>query len=260
MNTKRILPKEIQKILDSFYIVNESNLEEIKIEIEAILKELPQKVVFHPRLINIEYEDYSKIGNSRFGGVPDLPKNIEYPILDGKYYEFICQINFSELKFENYSSPISEGMLYVFKSGNFHLNDFKVFYHKETKNLERKYPPIDMRPIGQKPSFGFKPIFKLDYRIDELFLEKLNELDEDLYDDLISLNYENRDFKTQIFSTSMDSQRSIYLMINGFDKLAHEYPFYDKNINENFDEKFQKALNDCAIHEIDPPFRKEYKK
>ena len=94
MNTKRILPKEIQKILDSFYIVNESNLEEIKIEIEAILKELPQKVVFHPRLINIEYEDYSKIGNSRVGGVPDLPKNIEYPILDGKYYEFIeCVTN-----------------------------------------------------------------------------------------------------------------------------------------------------------------------
>ncbi len=46
-------------------------------------------------------EDYSKVGNSRLGGVPDLPSDINYPVVTEygqvKHYVFIAQINLSEI-------------------------------------------------------------------------------------------------------------------------------------------------------------------
>lgn len=66
-------------------------------------------------------ETYDKIGNTRFGGMPDLPKSIKYPTFKYDYdkttykYEFIAQINCAEIAdFQDYMPR--KGMLYFFLS------------------------------------------------------------------------------------------------------------------------------------------------
>jgi uncharacterized protein YwqG len=66
-------------------------------------------------------EKYEKIGNTRFGGMPDLPKSIKYPKFKYSYdkttykYEFIAQINCAEMA--DYQSFLPrKGILYFFLS------------------------------------------------------------------------------------------------------------------------------------------------
>ncbi|MDZ7936028.1 MAG: YwqG family protein [Emticicia sp.] len=66
-------------------------------------------------------ENYEKIGNTRFGGMPDLPKSIKYPKFKYDYdkttykYEFIAQINCEEIASLQDYMP-RKGMLYFFLS------------------------------------------------------------------------------------------------------------------------------------------------
>lgn len=63
-------------------------------------------------------EDYTKIGNSRIGGVPDLPQNLEYPTKRegelNKHYVFIAQINLKEIPFNQKSIYPKSGILYFY--------------------------------------------------------------------------------------------------------------------------------------------------
>ena len=66
-------------------------------------------------------ENYEQIGNTRFGGMPDLPKSIEYPTFKYDYdgctykYEFIAQINCEEIAHLQDYLPRT-GVLYFFLS------------------------------------------------------------------------------------------------------------------------------------------------
>jgi uncharacterized protein YwqG len=94
----------------------------------------------------IEKEDYTKVGNSRFGGMPDLPLSIVYPKFKYDYdkktykYEFIAQINCEEVSpFQDYLPR--EGMLYFFLSSLHFIGmeeSFKiaiVLYHEGGEDL-----------------------------------------------------------------------------------------------------------------------------
>ena len=63
-------------------------------------------------------EDYIKTGNSRIGGVPDLPDNLEYPTKKDeeviKHYVFIAQINLEDIPFINNSIYPNSGILYFY--------------------------------------------------------------------------------------------------------------------------------------------------
>lgn len=66
-------------------------------------------------------ETYEKNGNTRFGGMPDLPKNLKYPKFKYSYdnttykYEFIAQINCKEIaNLQDYLPR--KGILYFFLS------------------------------------------------------------------------------------------------------------------------------------------------
>jgi len=37
------------------------------------------------------------IGQTKFGGVPHLPDHIEWPMYDGRYIPFFCQLNLAEV-------------------------------------------------------------------------------------------------------------------------------------------------------------------
>lgn len=59
-------------------------------------------------------EDYSWLGNHRYGGVPDLPPDVAWPQTDAGYAVFLMQVNLANLPLL-YNSPLpTHGMLYYF--------------------------------------------------------------------------------------------------------------------------------------------------
>jgi hypothetical protein len=72
--------------------------EEIKKEIITLIdslelgnykQELLDELQFNYRLKCFDDEDYSQLGNTRLGGLPDLPKDVEYPYNDEGYYNLL---------------------------------------------------------------------------------------------------------------------------------------------------------------------------
>lgn len=90
-------------------------------------------------------DDYASIGNTRFGGLPDLPEGMEYPGWDYDYddeqghyhYQFIAQLNCEELaSFQSYLPRT--GILYFFINDQ---EDFKpkvIFVPQTTKLVSAK--------------------------------------------------------------------------------------------------------------------------
>jgi len=113
---------------------------------------LRNEILAKPRTVN---EDALILGQSKIGGQPDLPKNIEWFKEDnGKRLSFIGQINLSEVtEFDKSKSLPSQGILYFFYSARadawgFDIKDkdkFKVFYYEgQSEDLERKEFPADL--------------------------------------------------------------------------------------------------------------------
>ncbi len=79
-------------------VLTENDLEEYKVALRAIVK---KSIGFR----HVAEETYEKVGNHRFGGMPDLPKSMPYPRFgenwredkDDYVYEFIAQINCGEI-------------------------------------------------------------------------------------------------------------------------------------------------------------------
>lgn len=90
-------------------------------------------------------DDYSKIGNHRFGGRPDLPMEISYPIYHYSYedkdyhYEFIAQINCEEIAHLQEYLPRTGTLFFFITSmqfiGSDELNNAEIIYVEDNKNL-----------------------------------------------------------------------------------------------------------------------------
>lgn len=135
------------KVLEDLVIKH--GLEDYKEKLFSISK--PQLLISR-----VEKDNYDQIGNTRFGGYPDLPKDIEYPKMinlhgNEKYLDFLCQLNLKDFTEYDLNLP-KEGMLYFF-SGQLNMNDIntrmnpiyensKIFYSKEN-NFKLSYPIDD---------------------------------------------------------------------------------------------------------------------
>lgn len=94
-------------------------------------------------------EDYSTIGNHRFGGMPDLPAAMNYPVFmhetgEGEHeylYEFIAQVNCEAIRDMQDYLP-RKGMLFFFLEtlhniyGRSAGNPCKVIYVEDTEGLQ----------------------------------------------------------------------------------------------------------------------------
>ena len=93
--------------------------------------------------------DNLKIGSSKIGGKPDLPKNISWPKLNDSHLVFCAQYNVSELeKFDVENLLPKKGIFHIFIGINEEWNEFsmkqndtKIFFTENTENLERKEYP-----------------------------------------------------------------------------------------------------------------------
>lgn len=102
---------------------------------------------------DIKDDEFIKIGSSKFGGLPDLPKNIEWfkNEITQNHMHFIAQINFSEVKKYDLQNELpNSGILYLFYDcidmpwGYDPKDKFgkKVFYFNgDLSELERKQAP-----------------------------------------------------------------------------------------------------------------------
>ncbi|WP_375561653.1 YwqG family protein [Bernardetia sp. OM2101] len=109
--------------------------------------------------INISFEKSKSIGlgKSKFGGTPDLPKDIEWARFEGKPMIFLAQINLSELKEYDLNNELPKtGILYFFIHFKEPENQFGAEYnfifdkqeysvlYSENENLEKTDFPSDL--------------------------------------------------------------------------------------------------------------------
>ncbi len=77
-----------------------------------------QKLIDHLQpciMVRFGQQDQIEIGKSKLGGAPDLPEGMEYPVKNGEWCEFLCQINLEELKdFDLNAELPHHGLLSIF--------------------------------------------------------------------------------------------------------------------------------------------------
>lgn len=87
-----------------------------------------------------EQDDYSKKGNTRFGGLPDLPPNVEYPTFttyhqDIRGYQFIAQLNCEELApYQSYLPR--KGVVYFFITDQEDFNAKVIYFDGSLDSLQ----------------------------------------------------------------------------------------------------------------------------
>jgi uncharacterized protein YwqG len=101
-------------------------------------------------LVVDERDDYSRLGNTRLGGEPDLPVGVDWPFVedDGErpFANFVAQINFAELPRSIDDSSLPEsGILYLFvrymESASEPVVMDSIFYDGDMTALARRESP-----------------------------------------------------------------------------------------------------------------------
>lgn len=130
-----------------------------KFKLKSVSEEIINKSSKCLSILPIGKDSYSSIGNSRFGGEPDLPKYIQWPKapkeegIGTRFGNFIAQINFAEFSAfsKDYELP-QKGILYIFvmymECAGDAVKIESVFYEGDLSNLERRASPIRTFSIG----------------------------------------------------------------------------------------------------------------
>lgn len=95
-------------------------------------------------LLRGEAETYDRVGNSRFGGAPDLPSSIEWPRSENGFSAFLMQVNLAELPEVSCNPLPAAGMLYFFVEEDEACTEVVsqvLFYDGEASDLRRVEPP-----------------------------------------------------------------------------------------------------------------------
>jgi uncharacterized protein YwqG len=135
--------------------------------------------------VHMQLSDASQInlGESHFWGIPDVPKDFEYPLdNNGKQLDFLCQINLREIpNFKDKTLP-NFGMLYFFLSDcdfDSRNQPHKVIY-ANTEDLKPYSQTIAQNP--QKVKFILKPWFQ-DMGLGSFLYDKYIEIDNEFSPD-----------------------------------------------------------------------------
>lgn len=223
----------------------------INYKIEQLIEELDlvqyksallDELRFQYKLSSFEGEDYSELGNSRFGGLPDLPINVEYPYNDKGYYNLLCQINFAD--FEDKLGRIPEnGILYIFQ-GAPSEDDFKVIFTEEPYDLVKKYPPENLGNLGDEesrksPYEGIKIYFELDHFFSGKTIWKVYNHDPDKYETLIKTNSR---YQSQVPANPMEGNDDAYKYLKGFDTLVFTALCMQDGIRHDYERQIQSLL------------------
>lgn len=206
---------------------------------------------FEPKIkseINIETFENSNIelGKSKFGGVPDLPKNVEwFKEKNGKSLSFIAQLNLSEIK--NLESSISlpkNGIIYFFysseqESWGSDYNDkdkFKVYYSNDLNNLEKKQIPSDFSEFGIYKSceLTFSNSYSLPSWDNDFVSKELNREEKDIYD---LITYPQVNHKIFGYSNNIQGEMELECELVTKGLYYEDYRAFDSQKKEEFERK-----------------------
>lgn len=211
--------KDIYKLEEKFDTYNLGNV------FEELKKHFKNSIRFK-NSIKIELEELEesemKIGTSKMGGRPDLPKNIDWfnSFNSQKPMAFICQINFADIKALDLENKLPEnGILYFFYDAvempwGFDPKDWegkKVYYFDgNLDELERKSPPHD---INEECLFSSaKMNFDKQLDVPDLSSDLIDiKLNDDDYDNYIALKEEFDGIHNKILGHSNNIQNGMEL-------------------------------------------------
>jgi uncharacterized protein YwqG len=187
-----------------------------------------------------------KLGKSKFGGKPDLPKNVDWFKEDnGKPLAFIAQINLRDIKNIDISKSLPEkGVLYFFYSAEQEAwgfdykdkNKFKVYFSKETDNLETKQIPTGLSEFNMYKSceLTFSKSYSLPSLENDFVLKELNREEKDIYD-LITYPEVNHKLFGYANSVQGDMELKCELVTKGLS--FEDYRTFDSHKTEKFEKE-----------------------
>jgi uncharacterized protein YwqG len=119
-------------------------------KLDAVADEIRKNTAECFALVVDERDDYSRLGNTRLGGEPDLPVGVDWPFVEDngerRFANFVAQINFAELprSIDDQSLPES-GILYLFvrymESASEPVVMDSIFYDGDMATLARRESP-----------------------------------------------------------------------------------------------------------------------
>lgn len=140
-----------------------------------------------------------EVGKTKLGGVPDLPKSIEWPLnkKGTKHYTFLAQINLQEISTYDIDKQLpNEGLLYFFHDWE-EWNDGYVLYSKDISNIERVTAPKEL-------TIERKTLFQRIFNLKGIkFL--LPECEIDVYDEYHPISQESLQFERLIRTEKIDN-------------------------------------------------------
>lgn len=141
-----------------------------------------KKIKLHT--INLLGEDsYESICNSRIGGKPDLPIDVNYPINEDGFLEFLLQIN---LETDPIPNLPNQGMLSLF-NGNLDKREAYGYYFNNLDKFETKEIPIKESFSGIVDYYETES-FKFSIKIKEV-ISMQEQIDDDELNDRRFENY-----------------------------------------------------------------------
>lgn len=169
--------------------------------------------------------DNLKIGSSKIGGKPDLPKNISWPKLNDSHLVFCAQYNVSELeKFDVENLLPKKGIFHIFIGINEEWNEFsmkqndtKIFFTENTENLERKEYPT---------SFNLERIVE---PAEIEYFESITIPDDENY----KLFYFNDKYEDFYFHFYQDTEEYIAEELNSFTNNMHQILGEDRSVQSS---------------------------
>jgi uncharacterized protein YwqG len=176
--------------------------------------------------------DNLKIGGSKIGGKPDLPKDISWPRLNDSDLVFCAQYNFSEIKKFDVENLLPEkGMLYVFIGINGEYNEFsieqkdcKIFFIENLEDLERKEYPTTLKTEGKVEPAEIQ------------YFESITIPDDENY----KLIYFDEKYEDFYFHFYQDTEEYIAEELNGIADNMHQILGEDKSIQSSVVYEFSK--------------------
>jgi hypothetical protein len=169
--------------------------------------------------------DNLKIGSSKIGGKPDLPKNISWPKLNDSHLVFCAQYNVLELeKFDVENLLPKKGIFHIFIGINEEWNEFsmkqndtKIFFTENTENLERKEYPT---------SFNLERIVE---PAEIEYFESITIPDDENY----KLFYFNDKYEDFYFHFYQDTEEYIAEELNRFTDNMHQILGEDRSVQSS---------------------------
>lgn len=134
----------------SKHLLAELNAAITRRHLDSVAQEIYNNASECYAMITVGDDDYSDTGNTRFGGDPDLPEGMQWPVVPNieqrTYCNFIGQINFAELPQLTFDTGLpSAGILYLFVR---YMNSAaepvvldSIFFEGSTRSLARRKSP-----------------------------------------------------------------------------------------------------------------------